>query len=592
MMKSRREKLPVAALERIDDACIEFEKAHQRGEQPDIELVLAKANSPEERAALLAELLALDFDYRQKRGEQPETQEYCNRFPEDEGVIQRALSDVEDPKNASRFEPPSIAHLAELFPSLEILEFIGAGGMGAVYKARQKGLDRLVAIKILPDEVGRDVKFALRFTREARALARLSHPHIVSIYEFGNAEGTYYFLMEYVNGSTLRELIRSKQLKPEQALAIVPHLCEALQYAHDQGVLHRDIKPENILLDASGEVKIADFGLSRLLGNSSTEDRLTGTHQVMGTLRYMAPEQMEGAHGVDHRADIYSLGVVFYEMLTGELPMGHFAVPSQKASIDIRLDEVVLHTLEKEPARRYQHASEIKTDVESIVSTAGQRAATTSHPDATGKPATENAETASLEKQERAARVLILRRELMSRVESSLKPLFRGQIVQMMIGVAFIAGGVMCWAPNVQVTHRLVSGGLLHAYGVLLVLAAGVTCARIRRFDYSKSVDGVRSQLARIRDHYLRSGAWLGFSWWLLWMPLAVAVGFESVLYPTAFWISIIIGLLGLFMSLVLYARLLRSRAPLAEKWKRGLAGESLCNAENALEEIAGTEMR
>src|SRR5262249_44198111 len=135
--------------------------------------------------------------------------------------------------------------------------------------------------------------------------------------------------------------------------------------------VHRDIKPENILLDKKGRVKIADFGIAKMLGRKPAEYTLTGPWQVVGTLHYMAPEQMEKPLTVDHRADIYSLGVVFYEMLTGELPLGRFVPPSQKVQVDIRLDEVVLHAMEREPERRYQHASDVKTDVESIASRTG-----------------------------------------------------------------------------------------------------------------------------------------------------------------------------------------------------------------------------
>ena len=174
--------------------------------------------------------------------------------------------------------------------------------------------------------------------------------------------------MEFIDGSTLRDLVKARQLSAEHALRIVPHLCDALQYAHDQRVVHRDIKPENILISSAGVVKIADFGLSRIMGNETQQPMLTGTHQIIGTPRYMAPEQLERSRGVDHRADIYSLGVVFYEMLTGELPLGYFAAPSKKVEIDVRLDEVVLRTLEKEPQRRYQKASQIKSDVQSLTS--------------------------------------------------------------------------------------------------------------------------------------------------------------------------------------------------------------------------------
>ena len=151
----------------------------------------------------------------------------------------------------------------------------------------------------------------------------------------------------------------------------MPRICEALQYAHDQGVVHRDIKPENILLDPAGAPKIVDFGLALLTG-SSTDTRLTEHARVLGTPHYMAPEQIEHPSQVDHRADIYALGVVFYEMLTGELPIGRFPPPSQKVEVDVRLDQVVLRTLEKEPRRRYQQASELRSDVRQSTVAAGR----------------------------------------------------------------------------------------------------------------------------------------------------------------------------------------------------------------------------
>jgi len=279
----------------------------------------------------------------------------------------------------SGFVPPEVMKLAGKFPQLEILELLGQGGMGAVYKARQTNLDRLVALKIIRPGATHDPAFAERFNREAKTLARLGHQHIVAVYDFGEVDFTdsadgqtrplYFFIMEYVDGANLRQLMQADQLAPEQALAIVPQICDALQFAHDEGVVHRDIKPENILLDKQGRVKIADFGLAKLTTRSPEEFTLTGTHQVMGTFRYMAPEQMEGSHAVDHRADIYSLGVVFYEMLTGQVPAGHFDPPSKKVEVDVRLDEVVLRALAREPERRYQQASEVKSEVESISNT-------------------------------------------------------------------------------------------------------------------------------------------------------------------------------------------------------------------------------
>jgi serine/threonine protein kinase len=288
--------------------------------------------------------------------------------------------------HAGSFVPPEPAMLAGHFPQLEIFELLGHGGMGAVYKARQINLDRLVALKIIRPESADTPAFEERFNREAKTLARLGHPHIVAMHEFGEVRVSdagpgfpqrplYYFLMEYVDGANLRQLMRAGELTPEQALAIVPQICDALQFAHDEGVVHRDIKPENILLDKRGRVKIADFGLAKLAAGSPEEFTLTGTHQVMGTPRYMAPEQMEGSHAVDHRADIFSLGIVFYEMLTGEVPAGHFEPPSKKVAIDVRLDEVVLRAMAREPERRYQQAGDVKTDMESISSTPRPRTA-------------------------------------------------------------------------------------------------------------------------------------------------------------------------------------------------------------------------
>ena len=269
--------------------------------------------------------------------------------------------------------------LRELFPDLEILDLLGAGGMGAVYRARQPRLDRTVALKVLtcPPELHDD--FALRFEREAQVLARLNHPNIVTIYDFGEIDRSgdpdshgnlFYFVMEFVNGADLNQMIRTGELKPEQALQIVPQICDALQYAHDEGVTHRDIKPANILVGEKGRVRIADFGLAKLIGADSDAlgTGLTMTGSSMGTPHYMAPEQWETAAVVDHRADIYSLGVVFYEMLTGERPHGVFDPPSRKIEVDVKLDEVVLKAMEKDVDLRYQQASEIKEDVTRVTS--------------------------------------------------------------------------------------------------------------------------------------------------------------------------------------------------------------------------------
>jgi len=273
------------------------------------------------------------------------------------------------PPGSAPFQPPSLEEVARLFPQLQILAFIGKGGMGAVYQARQPALDRLVALKILPPQAAGGPGFAERFNREARALARLSHPNIVAVHEFGQAGGSPFFIMEFVDGLTLRQLEQAGRLAPAEALRIVPQICEALQFAHDEGIVHRDIKPENILIDKKGRVKIADFGIAKIIGGGEAGAGMTGTRQAIGTPHYMAPEQVEKPQTVDHRADIFSLGVVFYEMLTGQLPLGRFAPPSRKVGIDARLDEVVLRALEREPELRYQQASEVKTQIDTIAST-------------------------------------------------------------------------------------------------------------------------------------------------------------------------------------------------------------------------------
>ncbi len=254
-------------------------------------------------------------------------------------------------------EPPSPEEIAPKFPQFEILECLGRGGMGVVYKARQISLNRTVAIKILAPERERDSEFAARFAYEAELLAKLSHPAIVTIHDFGEVDGLYFLVMEYIDGVNLRDVLRDEKIAPREALAIVPTICEALQFAHDQGIVHRDIKPENILLDKKGRVKIADFGIATLGEMPSS---------ITGTPQYMAPEQEDKSSATDHRADIYALGVVFYEMLTGERPQAELIAPSQKVDVDIRIDEIVLRALEKEPEKRYQTAGEFRTVVEAI----------------------------------------------------------------------------------------------------------------------------------------------------------------------------------------------------------------------------------
>lgn len=268
-------------------------------------------------------------------------------------------------RGVSPIEPPTAAEVNEFFPHLEVLELIGAGGMGAVYTARQPALDRVVALKIVQSPRGDDDPvFAERFAREARAMAKLDHPNIVTIHESGEAGGLPFLLMEYVDGVTLREAMANRLLTTVEALAVIPQVCDALDFAHRAGVVHRDIKPENILIDQTGRVKIADFGLAKLADPKNVT--LTRTQQAMGTPHYMAPEQWERPNDVDHRADVYAVGVVLYELLTGELPLGRFALPSEKGQGDARLDEVVIRALAKDPGQRFQTAGQIKAALSGV----------------------------------------------------------------------------------------------------------------------------------------------------------------------------------------------------------------------------------
>ena len=279
-------------------------------------------------------------------------------------LLMRGIATVRFGAATPDWTPANVAELAPLFPAYEIQALIGRGGMGAVYRARQPALDRVVAIKVLPLEVSVDEEFADRFRREARALARLQHPNIVGVFDFGTtSEGHLFFVMEYVEGTDLARLIHGGGVAVAQAIGFVKQVCDALQHAHALGVVHRDIKPSNVLVDREGRVKVSDFGLARLPPDAAARER-TQPGTAMGTPDYAAPEQLRGEG--DHRADIYSLGVMFYELLTGQVPRGVFEPPSKKAHVDERLDAVVHRALREEPEQRYQQASELREDVRRV----------------------------------------------------------------------------------------------------------------------------------------------------------------------------------------------------------------------------------
>ncbi len=256
-------------------------------------------------------------------------------------------------------------------PGYELLELLGKGGMGEVWRARQLSLSRLVALKVLPEKLAADREFVARFDKEATALAQLSHPNIVQIIDRGKSGEQYFFAMELVLGKNLREHMDGKALEPRAAIAVALQVARAIEAAHESKIVHRDLKPENILLDARGHVKIADFGLAGMHG-SDRNISLTATSVAMGTVNYMAPEQRRDAKHVDHRADLYSFGVILYEMLTGELPLGRFKLPSEKVSgIDRKVDDLVAHLLETDPESRPQTAREVVLVMEGLISQAG-----------------------------------------------------------------------------------------------------------------------------------------------------------------------------------------------------------------------------
>lgn len=288
-------------------------------------------------------------------------------------LLARGLNTIAPP-DPDDWEPPTPEELSRLLPQYRIGSIIGRGGMGAVYKGDQERLGRPVAIKLLPSELADDPNFVARFEREARTLAKLDHPGIIHVHDFGQtSEGHLYFVMEFVDGTDLHQLIHGPGISPTQALEIIGQVCDALQFAHTKGVVHRDIKPANILVTTDGRVKLADFGLARPL-KAGVSGQLTLTRVVMGTPDYMAPEQKRGEG--DHRVDLYALGVMLYEMLCGRTPQGAWQPPSQRVQVDVRLDQVVIKAMQEEPERRYQQASQVKTDLDAISSSPSKKART------------------------------------------------------------------------------------------------------------------------------------------------------------------------------------------------------------------------
>jgi eukaryotic-like serine/threonine-protein kinase len=262
-----------------------------------------------------------------------------------------------------------------LLDRYEVGRLLGAGGMAEVFEGRDRLLARRVAIKVLQSQFVRDPSFLIRFKREAQAAASLSHPNIVGVYDTGSEDGTHFIVMEYVDGRTLKDVIRAEgPLYPERAAEVCADVCSALVAAHARGLIHRDIKPGNVMLTPDGKVKVMDFGIAR----AATSETITQTAAVVGTAQYISPEQAQG-QAVDYRSDIYSTGCCLYEMLTGTVPftgatpvaiayrhVREDPTPPRMLNRDVPapLEAICLKAMAKLPDNRYQTAAELHDDLE------------------------------------------------------------------------------------------------------------------------------------------------------------------------------------------------------------------------------------
>jgi serine/threonine protein kinase len=292
---------------------------------------------------------------------------------------------------STQWEPPDPVELQQQIPQYKVLELLGRGGMGAVYKGWQVSLERYVAIKILPPNIeDGDAHFADRFKQEAKTMAKLMHPGIVAVIDAGETStGLLYFVMEFVEGTDVAQMVKRKgHLDPTSALAISEHVCDALQYAHAHGVIHRDIKPANIMVNAEGQVKVADFGLAKAAGTANLG--LTRTDMSMGTPDFISPEALMLGVVTDHRTDLYAVGVMLYNMLTGEIPRGRFKPASQRCGCDPRFDAIIDRAMEQDRDARYQSAQEMRHDLDVILRTPVEQAQAPSQesfaPQAPSKP--------------------------------------------------------------------------------------------------------------------------------------------------------------------------------------------------------------
>jgi len=243
---------------------------------------------------------------------------------------------------------------------------IGQGGIASIYKAKQESLNRDVAIKVLSTQLTDDPDIVRRFERESMVVANLSHPNIVHIIDKGKTGNRYYFVMDYIDGTSLREVIDTDKVSLKNKCEMIIQVCKALDYAHKNGIIHRDIKPANILIDRQGNALVADFGIAQIVSTPETE--MTASDIIMGTMSYMSPEQKISSTNVDQTTDIYALGIIIYEILCGKKPLGRFKLPSEiKPELGLQYDNIIANCLAQEPKDRYQTAVELKDDLLEIM---------------------------------------------------------------------------------------------------------------------------------------------------------------------------------------------------------------------------------
>lgn len=259
------------------------------------------------------------------------------------------------------FVAPDLAELAPLFPGYELQGLIATGGMGAVYGAVQKSLERTVAIKILPKELSKDAAFCAGFEAEAKAMARLNHPNLIGVYDFGEVNGMLFIIMEFVAGQSIYHSANGVAIDPQEVIRLVAGICDGLAHAHENGIIHRDIKPSNVLLDLSAQPKIGDFGLARPI-----EKKIEEGEEIFGTPHYTAPEVVNTPHSVDYRADIFSVGVLLHELLTGKLPADDPRPASAISHCSTRFDAIIRRATQALPAGRYTSAQELAADLRAI----------------------------------------------------------------------------------------------------------------------------------------------------------------------------------------------------------------------------------